>query len=95
MQLVWRPEAVRDLEGARAWIEQESPTKAATIAGRIRTAVERLAELPFLGRPGRVSGTRELIVPRAPYLVPYRVRDETVEILRVYHHARSRPDRLP
>ena len=47
-----------------------------------------------LGRPGRVEGTRELVVPDTPYLVPYRGRGHAVEILRVFHGARKWPKKL-
>ena len=60
---------------------------------RVLAAVALLAEQPGMGRPGRVPGTRELIVPRTRYIVPYRVRGETVEVLRVFHTSRRLPDR--
>jgi plasmid stabilization system protein ParE len=47
--------------------------------------VDRLAELPNLGRSGRVSGTRELVVPGTRYVIPYRVRGERLEIIAVFH----------
>jgi toxin ParE1/3/4 len=53
----------------------------------------QLEEQPGLGRPGRVPGSRELIVSRTRYIVPYRVRGDTVEILRVFHSSRRLPDR--
>ncbi len=63
----------------------------------IATTVELLAQHPAgagLGRAGRVEGTRELVVPDTPYLVPYRVRGHAVEILRVFHGARKWPKKL-
>ena len=60
---------------------------------RVMQAVALLEEQPGLGRPGRVPGTRELLVPRTRYLVPYRVRGQTIEILRVFHMSRSLPER--
>ena len=53
-----------------------------------------LLENPKLGAPGRVPGTRELVIPKTPYIVPYRVRHSTIEIARVYHASRRWPDRL-
>jgi toxin ParE1/3/4 len=47
---------------------------------------------PHMGRPGRVPGTRELVIRRTRYIVPYRVHGETLQILRVYHSARRWPD---
>jgi toxin ParE1/3/4 len=61
---------------------------------RIATSVERLATHPALGRTGRVPGTRELVVSGTPHLVAYRVRGETVEILRVFHGARKWPEKF-
>jgi toxin ParE1/3/4 len=61
---------------------------------KIEEAVLRLTDFPAMGRPGRVSGTRELVVPDAPYIVPYRVRGQTVHILRVFHTSRKWPSRL-
>jgi len=45
-----------------------------------------------MGRPGRVDGTREFVVAGTPYIIPYRVRGETVELLAVMHGARRWPD---
>jgi plasmid stabilization system protein ParE len=53
-----------------------------------------LSENPKLGAPGRVPGTRELVIPKTPYIVPYRVRGSRIEIARVYHTSRRWPDRL-
>jgi toxin ParE1/3/4 len=49
---------------------------------------------PHMGRPGRVPGTRELVVSDLPYVIPYRVRGHTIQILRVFHTARKWPARL-
>ena len=64
------------------------------MASAIVDAVDRLAAHPAVGRPGRVPGTRELVVSRTPYVIPYRVREGVVEILRVVHARRRWPDRL-
>src|ERR1700683_5532613 len=46
------------------------------------------------GHPGRGPGTRELVIPKTPYIVPYRIRGTTIEIARVYHSSRRWPERL-
>jgi plasmid stabilization system protein ParE len=51
--------------------------------------VEQLRDFPAMGRPGRVAGTRELVIPGKPYVVPYRVKESVIEILRVFHTARK------
>lgn len=94
MRVVWFRMAVADLREARAWIARDDPSAARRVANRILEAVDRLAQQPAIGRPGRVPGTRELVVPRTPYILPYRVRGDVLEILRVLHAARRWPEHL-
>ena len=102
MDIVWRPAALDDLEAARRYIAEDNPRAASQgVYGAIIAAVGRLADHPRLGRPGRVEGTRELVVPRTPYIVAYAVLDEQVMILNravmilsVMHSARRWPDRF-
>ena len=51
----------------------------------IITSVQQLANHPSMGRAGRVFGTRELVITHYPYIVPYRIKDDAVEVLRVFH----------
>lgn len=67
---------------------------AAEFVLHLRDSAAMLADHPNMGRPGRIAGTRELVVTRFPYILPYRVRGSTVEVLRVFHTARKWPDRL-
>ena len=92
MEIVWRPSAVGDIEQARRYIAQFNPKAAARTFAAIRASVRSLANLPQRGRPGRVEGTRELVVPRTPYLVAYTVIDQRLVILAVLHHAREWPE---
>ena len=95
MNIIWSPDAIQDLVSLRSYIAQESPRGAQRVALRILYSVERvLPNSPHMGRPGRVPGTRELIIPQTPYIVPYRVDGEILQILRVYHSARRWPDSL-
>jgi toxin ParE1/3/4 len=73
----------------RAYIARDNPSAAADIAQRIRDALKLLGDYPAAGRAGRVPNTRELVVTGTPYILPYRVRAEAVEILRVLHGARQ------
>ncbi len=79
----------------RERIAEDNPAAATRIVLRIRMAVERLATSPGLGRPGRVAGTRELVVPGTPYIVPYRLTGDIVQIITVLHSAQKWPDRFP
>lgn len=93
MTLIWSPEALQDLRDIRAFIAQDDPGAAKVVVARIvRLVAEQLPRNPEIGRPGRVSGTRELVISNTPFVVPYRVRDEHLDILRVYHTARMWPE---
>lgn len=93
MQVRWLPKAIRNLDDAAEFIAQDNPVAARELVRRIRDAVEHLKVNPALGRPGRVPGTRELVVSGTPYIVPYRVRPllDQVEVLRVFHGQRRLP----
>ena len=95
MRIVWSPEATEDLADLRDHIARDNPSAGHQIAALIFAIVERdLSENPELGHPGRVPDTRELVVPRTPVIVPYRVQNDALHILGVHHHARRWPDRL-
>jgi toxin ParE1/3/4 len=90
----WLRRALQNLDEEAEYIARDDPDAAAQMVDRIATSVERLATHPALGRTGRIPGTRELMVSGTPYVVPYRVRGETVEILRVFHGARKWPEKF-
>jgi toxin ParE1/3/4 len=92
--VVWAPRAIGHLADLRAYISRDNPVAAASIALTLLTAVERLAELPNLGRPGRVAGTRELVVPGTPYVIPYRLGRDRLDIIAVFHGRQRWPKRL-
>jgi toxin ParE1/3/4 len=73
MQVVWTARALRNLSSLRAYIAQDRPVAAERQVERVLVAAVRLAQFPESGRPGRRVGTRELVMSRTPYLVPYRV----------------------
>ena len=94
MQVVWTAKALRDLAVLRCYISQDKPPAAERQVELILAAVTGLGRLPQSGRPGRRAGTRELVVGQTPYLVPYRVRGDLVEVLRVLHGRQRWPDAL-
>lgn len=85
MKVVWSPRAIRHLVALREYIEKDSEQNAALAAQRILRSVELLQTQPHMGRPGRLAGTRELVVPDTPYIIPYRVRNERLELIAVFH----------
>ena len=95
MNILWSPEAVNDLMSLRAYIAADNPAAARKVALHIMHNIEQLLpDNPQLGRPGRVPGTRELVIPNTPFIVPYRLQRNTIQILRIYHGSRRWPDSL-
>ena len=91
MRVRWLRKALRNLDEEAAYIANDDSAAARMVVERVLNAVAMLAQQPDMGRPGRVPGTRELVVPRTRYIVPYRVRGDAVEILRVLHTSRRLP----
>jgi len=85
MKIVWSHRAIGHLVSLRAFIAKDSEQNAALVAQRILNAIELLQTQPGMGRPGRVVGTRELVVPNTPYVIPYRVRRDRLELVAVFH----------
>jgi addiction module RelE/StbE family toxin len=95
LRLRWTRLAGRDLDAIAAYIGQDSPAAAARVVLELIDRAETLlARHQALGRPGRVLGTRELVIRGLPYVIPYRVRDNFIEILRVLHTSRRSPAQL-
>ena len=93
MLVRWLRTALRNLDAVAEHIALDDPRAARLVVDRVIAAVAMLADHPGLGRPGRVPGTRELVVKRTRYVVPYRVRGEVVEVLRVFHTSQRPPER--
>jgi addiction module RelE/StbE family toxin len=86
MPIVYFSLAIQDLLEIRAYIAQNNPDAAQQVANRLKQMIQRLATMPNLGKPGRVSGTQELVTPkigRTTYIIVYRIKNDRVEILRV------------
>jgi toxin ParE1/3/4 len=95
MKIKWVRLALTDLDEAAAFISQDNPQAAKRTVKRIRDAAARLlSDQPDAGRPGRVHGTRELVIADTPFILPYRVVQNTVQIFRVLHGARRWPEQF-
>jgi toxin ParE1/3/4 len=90
----WLRTALANLDAEAECIAEDNPAAPGRVVQRISRAVDLLRENPAMGRAGRVAGTRELVVAETPYIIPYRVRGDAVEILRVFHAARKWPERF-
>lgn len=93
MKIKWLTKALKNLNDEASYIAQDDPAAARLAVQRIHSAVNLLPDNPALGRPGRILGTRELIVPNTRYIIPYRVRPKLnrIEILRIFHTSRRLP----
>jgi toxin ParE1/3/4 len=93
-RVVWSFLSIEDRETIFDYIEGDSPLAAILVDDRIETQVEALESFPEMGRQGRVTDTRELVIQKTPYIAAYRVSDGEVKILRVLHGAQVWPDEL-
>ena len=94
MTIVWSRLAIRHLVSLRDYIAKDNPASAANTASAILQSVDLLVTQPQMGRPGRVLGTRELVVPNTPYVIPYRVRRERLELIGIFHGRQRWPEQL-
>jgi toxin ParE1/3/4 len=94
MKVVWSRRAIRHLVSLREYIEQDSEQHAALVARRILSAIDLLQAQPKMGRSGRVLGTRELVIPGTPYVIPYRIRRERLELIAIFHGRQKWPAKL-
>ena len=84
--------ALLNLDTAVEYIAADKPVAAAGVAQRIWDVAQLLAKQPGMGRPGRVAGTRELVVPGLPFVLPYIEDGNSVVILRVMHASMKWPE---
>ncbi len=94
MIIMWLDDAVQDLRSLHQYITSENPSAANRVAKHILNTVNLLIEQPSMGRKGRVHNTRELVVSSTPFIIPYRVKNKTIEILRVFHSAMQWPEEI-
>lgn len=95
MQVKWLRKALQNLDDEAEYIAQEDPAAARLVVTHIVKTINLLQDNPALGHPGRIPGTRELVVPDTRYIIPYRVspRLQRIEILRIFHTSRRPPKR--
>jgi toxin ParE1/3/4 len=91
MRLRWTVPAAQDLYNITRHIRRDSPTAARAVAKTIHDGCAGLEDFPHRGRKGRIEGTRELVFAPLPYIVVYRIKQQTVEIARIYHGAQDWP----
>lgn len=92
MRIAWYAKARQDLDRAVDFIADQNPQAATAVEFRLLGAVDHLSQFPNAGRRGRAFATREIVIPEYPYVIRYRVKDDEVQILRVFHTSRRWSD---
>ena len=94
MRVKWLRNAVLNLDQAAEWIAKDNPEAARGFVLSVQDTVHKISNFPAMGKTGRVAGVREIGVIGYPYIIPYRVVGEELQILRVFHVRQQRPDCL-
>ncbi len=92
MKILWSPEARADLRAIYEYIAADNPRAALAVQQCLKEKIALLSHTPGLGRPGRIEGTRELVIGDYPYIIPYRYKAGVIEIIRVLHTSRQWPE---
>ena len=92
MQIRWTKKALRDFEQAVQYIANNDPAAAQTVAQKIWKDTQLLKRHPGLGGPGRIETTRELVIPKLPFIIPYTEKNGIISILRILHASRRWPE---
>lgn len=94
MKLRWLTAALDDLRDIEAYIAEENPVAAQRVVASIRNETNILTSQPTIGRIGRISNSRELLISQYSYIVAYREQNSELHILAVVHTSRRWPDQL-
>ena len=90
MRIRWTPAAADDLQQIHEYLREHEPHLARFTVIALREAIYSLRKFPHRGKPGAVAETRELVHERLPYIVVYRVKEDVVEVLHIWHAAQDR-----
>lgn len=91
MRIRWTPAAAADLQRISDYLKKEHSRYRQPTMRKLYETIRSLRQSPARGRPGHEEGTREILFPPMPYVAVYRVREQTIEVLRLYHGAQDRP----
>jgi toxin ParE1/3/4 len=91
MRIRWTPAAAADLQHISNYLKDHHPHYRQPTMRKLYEAIRSLKTSPHRGRPGREEGTREILFPPLPYVAVYRVKEHSIEVVRIYHAARDRP----
>jgi toxin ParE1/3/4 len=90
MRIRWTPPAAADMRNISDYLKEHHPQYRQPTMRKLYEKIRALKGTPYLGRPGRVEGTREILFSPLPYIAVYRVHEQSIEIWRIYHTAQNR-----
>lgn len=93
MQIRWLAPAIENLDNAATWIAKDNRQAAEDFVAAVQKTVLLIAQVPSAGKVGRVQGTREMTVLGYPYMIPYRIVGNELQILRVFHVRQQSADK--
>ncbi|OIP14872.1 MAG: type II toxin-antitoxin system mRNA interferase toxin, RelE/StbE family [Comamonadaceae bacterium CG_4_9_14_3_um_filter_60_33] len=89
--MAWLPVASTQRFEQLDYIAQDNPLAAMSQDEEIEHQVDMLMQHPQMGRPGRLRGTRELVISRTPFIAIYRVKGRRIEVIRLLHSSQQWP----
>ena len=90
MRIRWTPAAAADLQHVSDYLKEHRPRFRQATIRKMYAVIQSLKDWPNRGRIGREEGTRELLFPPLPYIAVYRIKEQSFEVLRIYHGAQER-----
>jgi toxin ParE1/3/4 len=90
MRIRWTSPAAEDMQRINRYLQKHHPQYRQPTMQKLYDKIRALKDAPYIGRPGRIEGTRELLFSPMPYVVVYRVHAEAIEIWRIWHTAQDR-----
>ncbi len=94
MRLRWKKRALNQFFAIHQFLSRRNPAAAQSIGAEIQDAARQLTEFPHLGHPGERVGVFELQVPGTPYVLPYRIVGDVIEVLSVFDQRRNPEDKI-
>lgn len=93
MRVILLPHAREDLREIKEYIAKENPEVSRRVAERIKQALHVLSENPYIGNLKDDEGILERHLPGIPYTLPYRIINNDLQILRVFHESQNKPNK--
>jgi addiction module RelE/StbE family toxin len=91
MRIRWTPAAAADMQSISDYLKKHHARYRQPTMRKLYERIRGLKDAPYLGRPGRIEGTRELLFSPLPYIAVYRVAGQSIEIWRIWHTSQDRP----